>query len=179
LVVGLAVAWMWVGRRPAARGPVATGTTAAVAQPVPRADRVVALPRWVPVAIGATCVAREHADPQSVVVDCTPGRGVVRLRYRGFASVAALRGAYAAASPRRGGDGPSGCARGAVEERAWSSEETPTQPRGRYRCSLAAGRANLVWSTEQSRVLAIASRSDGDLRSLYQWWTTVPGPTAR
>src|SRR6185503_7462588 len=100
------------------------------------------------------------------------GRGVETLRYRGFASLAALRAAYDDASPRAGGDGPSECARGGEEERSWSAAETPTHPEGRYRCSLVAGRARLVWSNERSRVLAIASRADGDLRSLYQWWTT-------
>ena len=37
--------------------------------------------------------------------------------------------------------------------------------------------ARLVWTNEAVRVLGVATRADGDLRSLYQWWTTVPGPT--
>jgi hypothetical protein len=41
---------------------------------------------------------------------------------------------------------------------------------------VAGGRARLVWSNERARVLAVASRGDGDLRSLFEWWTTVPGP---
>ena len=176
LVVGLAAAWTMVSRRAPASGPVSIATSTTVARTQPRAENVVTVPRWVPAAIAATCEARSVDEPRSIVVDCTPGRGVARLRYRGFSSVAALRAAYAAASPRGGGDGPSACAQGGTEERSWSVAETPSVADGRYRCSLVAGRARLVWSSERSRVLAIASRADGDLRSLYQWWTTVPGP---
>jgi hypothetical protein len=195
LVVVLGVAWVAVGQRgsdgaaplpyPSAAPRPVTATTAllpprALGAPV-ASVRPVAVPRWVPSALAATCRARASA-PANVVVDCTPGRGVISLQYRGFASVGALRTAYASASARRGGLGPSACARGAPEERSWSAPRSPGSPTaaiGRYRCSLAKGRAQLVWSSEQTGalVLAIASRADGDLRSLYQWWTSVPGPT--
>lgn len=176
LVVGLAAAWMMVSRPAPASAPVSIATSTTVARTQPQAENVVTVPRWVPAAIAATCEARGVDESQSIVVDCTPGRGVARLRYRGFSSVASMRAAYDAASPRGGGDGPSECARGGKEERSWSVAEAPSEPNGRYRCSLVAGRARLVWSSERSRVLAIASRADGDLRSLYEWWTTVPGP---
>ncbi|HEY5013523.1 MAG TPA: hypothetical protein VIK61_12560, partial [Acidimicrobiia bacterium] len=45
------------------------------------------------------------------------------------------------------------------------------------------GHARIAWTSEHAgaddvAVLAVATRSDADLRALYQWWTTVPGPTA-
>jgi len=178
LVVGLAFAWMWVGRSTPAPRAVAPRTTSVVSSTGAPAEPSVGVPRWIPTAIRATCAAREGAD-REVVIDCTPGRGVVQLRYRGFDSVAALRVAYDAASPRDGGAGPALCARGMGEERSWSVSATPTVSHGRYRCLLVEGRARLVWSSERSRVLATATRADGDLRSLYEWWTTVPGPTGR
>jgi hypothetical protein len=51
-------------------------------------------------------------------------------------------------------------------------------PVGRYHCSLAEDRAEIVWFSEPAAVLGVATRADADLRSLYQWWTTVPGPSA-
>ena len=186
LVTLLAAAWVVVGlaavdnsratvtNRAAPRVPASGARTTSV----PRVEMVVAVPRWVPADVAATC--RAHGpSPSRVVVDCTPGRGVDRLRYRAFASVADLRAAYAVESTRSGGGGPPACAAGMPEERSWSSATLPARPVGRYRCSLVAGTARLVWTSEQALVLGLASRSDGDLRTLYQWWTTVPGPNAR
>ncbi len=187
LVVVLATAWVFVGR--GAADPVALGsspttrsTTRSTTTPsraraatAPDIDAVVAVPRWVPAGVAATC--RAHgASPSRVVVDCTPGRGVARLRYRAFASVADLRHAYAVESARSGGAGPSACAAGLPEERSWSSAASPARPAGRYRCAVAAGNARLVWTSEATKVLGLATRTDRDLRTLYQWWTTVPGP---
>ncbi len=186
LVVGLGTAWIAVGKHGSggpspmldpstARSP-RTATTVVRAPPA-RVEHVVAVPPWVPTAIAATCRARA-SSPSSVIVDCTPGRGVVRLQYRNFASVVALRAAYAARSARRGGVGPPACARGAAEERSWSAAGAPTVPVGRYHCSLAEDRAEIVWFSEPAAVLGVTTRADADLRSLYQWWTTVPGPSA-
>lgn len=180
LLAFLAVAWMRVGgARSSARPtlpPASTTTTIEARQSATPTESPVAVPRWVPDAIAATCRARGSVPSKVVVVDCTPGRGVIALQYRGFATATALHSAYDAQSPRGGGTGPAGCARGAGEERSWSVSRSPSVPSGRYRCSVVEGRAQLVWTSEGSRVLAIASRADGDLRSLYQWWTTVPGP---
>jgi hypothetical protein len=179
LLMVLAAAWIVVGRGavddPGAPAPAATPTVTNRA--TPRVDLVVAVPRCVPADVAATCRAY-GASPSRVVVDCTPGRGVVRLRYRAFASVADLRAAYAVESTRRGGGGPSACAAGTPEERSWSSAASPARPVGRYRCSLVAGTARLMWTSEEALVLGLATRSDSDLRALYQWWTTVPGPDA-
>jgi hypothetical protein len=186
LLAVLATAWMLVdqsspdGPRPSVPASSSTSAPRPVrARTTPRIEAVVAVPHWVPDAIAATCRARRTEAPGTVVVTCTPARGVIALQYRGFSSVTTLRAAYTALAPRHGGDGVSRCSRGATEERAWSVSAAPTVATGRYRCSVVAGRARLVWSSEQTGapVLAIASRADGDLRLLYQWWTTVPGPT--
>jgi hypothetical protein len=190
LVVGLAAAWFVVGHG-AAGAPGRASTLPSVTHPAttsslserrspatPAAvDSVVAVPRWVPAGVAATC--RTHGTSKSnTVVDCTPGRGVESLLYRAFASVAALRAAYASEGMRGGGAGPSACAQGAPEERSWSTAPEPTRAAGRYRCSLVERNARLVWTNEAAKILGVASRADSDLRSLYQWWTTVPGPTA-
>jgi hypothetical protein len=184
LLVVLAAAWALVGRgaphapgptraapprltRPSVTGSPVTGSSVSAE---------IAVPRWVPAVVAATCWAH-RTSPAVSVVDCTPGRGVVSLRYRAFASVPALRAAYAAEGERAGGAGPSACAQGAPEERSWSVATAPARPAGRYRCSRVVGEARLVWTSEATRVLGVATRADGDLRSLYQWWTTVPGPT--
>jgi hypothetical protein len=196
LVVVLATAWFVVGRGgpnapggpPRALSSVTTPTvtTSSVTRPsvdrrapatAPPVDVVVAVPRWVPADVAATCRARGRSL-SGAVVDCTPGRGIDGLLYRAFASVAALRAAYASEGTRAGGGGPSACAQGTPEERSWSAAGAPARPAGRYRCSRVVGRARLVWTDEAVRVLGVATRADGDLRSLYQWWTTVPGPTA-
>jgi hypothetical protein len=135
----------------------------------------VAVPRWVPTQIAATCRARAR-EGSEVVVDCTPGRGVDHLRYRAFASPADLRAAYDRDGGHRGGTGSPVCAAGGPEERTWSGSAAPSRPLGRYRCSLDRGRARLVWTDARARVIADATRTDADLRSLYEWWTTVPGP---
>jgi hypothetical protein len=114
----------------------------------------------------------------AVVVDCTPGRGVDHLQYRSFASATGLRAAYDGNDGHRGGAGPAACAAGQPEERTWSASRAPARPLGRYRCSLDRGRARLEWTTARARVIAIATRVDGDLRSLYEWWTSVPGPSS-
>jgi hypothetical protein len=191
LIVALGGAWIALGQPssrasapPRAGSPRDTRatrdidpTTTTERRPTGAVARVVAVPGWVPRAIAATCHAHASA-PVNVVVDCTPGRGVTRLQYRRFASVAALRIAYAAGSPPRGGTGPSACATGVTDERSWSVAASPRVPVGRYRCELVVGRARIVWSNERVTVMGIASRADADLRSLYQWWTTVPGPSA-
>lgn len=196
LVVGLGVAWVAVGSvgsggaapviEPSTSLPLHPATTAVRPAPAP-VERAVAVPRWVPASIAATCDARASA-PSSIVVSCTPGRGVVRLQYRAFVSVGALRAAYVSESSQKGGVGPPACAHGAAEERAWSTAGAPTVPVGRYRCSITGGRARIVWTSERVdvggvaglgvAVLGIATRADTDLRSLYRWWATVPGPTA-
>jgi hypothetical protein len=197
LVVVLGVAWIAVGQQGSGeaapepkpretRDTRAPRTATTVVPPPPvSVERIVAMPAWVPTALAATCRAR--ARGVQVVVDCNPGRGVVSLRYRSVASVAALRTAFArAGTTGRPGTGPPVCAEGGAEERAWSAAAAPTAPLGRYRCSRVAGRARIVWSTEHVgggtdagpdvAVIGVATRADGDLRSLYQWWTTVPGP---
>jgi hypothetical protein len=176
VVAVLAIAWVWVGRGATTEPAIDPGTTA-VTRPAPTVEPVVVtVPRWVPDAIAATCGARRSESTGVVTVDCVPGRGVVSLQYRAFSSLTALRAAYAAAAPLVGGAGPPGCTRGAHEERSWSAPASPSVPSGRYRCLVAGGHARLVWSNERARVLAFASRGDGDLRSLFEWWTTVPGP---
>jgi hypothetical protein len=185
VVAVLAAAWIAVGpaaSRARPSGPVPASRRSPHTAPAlaPQTDRpvepVVAIPRWVPTALAATC--RAHGSgASSIVVDCTPGRGVAGLRYRTFASVAALRAAYAVQGPRHGGVGPSACAEGRPEERAWSEAAAPARTVGRYRCSLVDGEARLEWTSERAGVLGIATRADADLRSLYQWWTSAPGPT--
>ena len=171
------IAWVWVGRGATTDSTSVPATTVAT-RPRPRVETVaVSVPGWVPDAIAATCGAHRSEKTRVVTVDCTPGRGVLALQYRGFSSVTAMRAAYAATSPLVGGSGSPGCERGTHEERSWSAPASPTVPSGRYQCSLVGGRARLVWTSERSRVLATASRDDGDLRSLFQWWTTVPGPS--
>jgi hypothetical protein len=185
LVAVLAVAWFASGRTPSRAHPAApttrrsSATTRATRAPSTSATLAprVSVPAWVPGALAATC--RAHgASAATVVVDCTPGRGVVGVEYRAFASVSALRAAYAELAPRVGGDGVSLCSDGRPEERSWSTITFPAHVVGRYRCALDAGRARLVWTSEPTGVLAVATRADGDLRSLYQWWATVPGPNA-
>ena len=179
LVVVLAIAWLWVGRHdPAIERTLVPATTVAP-RPASKVETVVSVPRWVPDAIAATCGAHRSDTTGVVTVDCTPGRGVVALQYRGFSSVAAVRDAYAATAAIVGGAGPAGCAGGAPEERSWASPASPTVPSGRYGCSVVEGRARLVWTSERNHVLALASRADADLRSLFEWWTTVPGPDGR
>jgi hypothetical protein len=176
VIVVLAIAWAWVGRDTTA-DPRSVAATTGAPPTEPRVATVAAsVPRWVPRAIAATCGARRSATTGVVTVDCTPGRGVVTLQYRGFSSVTALRAAYASTSSVVGGAGSPGCKRGTHEERSWSTPGSPTVPSGRYECSVVGGHARVVWSSEHHRVLAIASRGDGDLQSLFAWWTTVPGP---
>ena len=200
LVVVLFFAWVAVGRQgagsaaPPAVPPAtpsnalsATPSTTSASNPVPTArprtvpiGNAVAVPAWVPAAIAATCRARATAPP-NVTVECTPGRGVVQLEYRGFESISALRAAYTTAPPRPRGAhsavGPAACAGGATDERSWSVVQEPTVAVGRFACALVGRRARITWTTEAAAVLASATRSDGDLRSWYQWWTTVPGPS--
>jgi hypothetical protein len=170
LVAVLGAAWALVGR-------TAPGARPRASQP-PLAAAPSTVPPWVPAALASTCRATE-SRALGVVVECTPGRGVIALQYRGFVSVGALRAAYAAAAPRGGGVGPAACAQGSPEERSWSTAVAPAVARGRYRCSRVDGRARVVWTNERAGVLGSATRADGDLRSLYQWWTTVPGPVDR
>jgi hypothetical protein len=201
LVVVLFFAWVAVGRQGAGSAappavppatPSTTLSTTPASNPAPTARprtvpiaHAVAVPAWVPAAIAATCRARATA-PRNVTVECTPGRGVLQLEYRGFESIAALRAAYTSAlhtsaPPRaRGGHsavGPAACAGGATDERSWSVALEPTVAVGRFACALVGRRARITWTTEAAAVLASATRSDGDLRALYQWWTTVPGPS--
>ena len=172
----LAITWVWVGRG-ATSDPVPVAPTTVATQPRPRVEPVVvSVPRWVPRAIASTCTARRSATTGVVTVDCVPGRGVITLQYRGFSAIAELRTAYAATASVVGGAGSPGCKRGTREERSWSVQASPTVPSGRYECSLVGGRARLVWTSEHDRVLAIASRDDRDLRSLFEWWSAVPGP---
>jgi hypothetical protein len=141
----------------------------------------VRVPAWVPRAIASTCRAHTGTAPgERVVVDCTPARGVAALRYRELTTSSALAAAYDGRRPAkpRGGTGPSRCASGKNDERAWSDAATPTTVAGRYRCTLPHGAARIEWTDDARRVLAVATRADGDLRSLYTWWTTVPGPVA-
>lgn len=184
LVVVLAAGWIAVGgrgARPSAGPPAPRLTTTSRPRP-PTTFRVspiahaVSVPTWVPRAIAATCRARATTTA-SLVVDCTPGRGVISLRYRHFASLAALHAAYATAPSDRGGTGPPKCASGATDERSWSLATAPNIAVGRYRCALVDGHARIVWTSERECVLASADRADAELRSLYEWWTTVPGPT--
>ena len=178
LVVALAVAWVTVGRASSSEGVPPPASTARVSTASTASSRVIvtATPRWVPRSIAATCRA-VGAAASNVVVDCAPGRGVAVLRYRAFPSKAALDAVYSATGTRVGGVGPSSCARGTPDERAWAPVGAPESPFGRYRCVLVAGRARLEWTTDALRVLAVATRADSDLRSLYEWWTSVPGPT--
>jgi hypothetical protein len=184
LVIVMLLAWIAVAREdpsPSVSGSPPSLTRVGVAPttsaaPVPKpVVRPVPVPRWVPAAIAATCRARS-STASNVVVECTPGRGVVRLRYQHFASVAALRAAYAEGRQLTGGTGASACATGAPDERAWSPAASPAVSAGRYRCRVLDGEAEIIWSSERAVVLGTADRSDGDLRSLYEWWTTVPGP---
>jgi len=176
VVAVLAIAWVWVGRGATTEPALNPATTVAKRPAPPVEPVVVTVPGWVPDAIAATCGAHRSETTRVVTVDCVPGRGVVSLQYRGFSSVTALRAAYAAAASLVGGAGPPGCKRGTHEERSWSAPASPSVPSGRYRCVVVGGRAHLVWSSERARVLAVASRGDGDLRSLFEWWSTVPGP---
>jgi len=188
LVAALAVAWIGLGPRgttaavddPAAASRSTTLRSTApssIAEPSTTTARTFAVPRWVPRPIAATCTARRAGAPVTVVVDCRPGRGVTHLRYTRYASRDALEQAYEhdARGPR-GGTGPPKCARGLNDERAWSIARRPTITAGRYRCT-DARTARIVWTDERTRVLATAARADADLRSLYVWWTTVPGPS--
>ena len=175
LIAVLATAWVLVGRSEPDGLPTAVPTSQspprARAGPAARVEAVTTVPHWVPDAIASTCRARrKHPSNVVVVVDCTPGRGVIALQYRSFHTVAAVRAAYGALAPRRGGDGPSRCSRGAAEERSWSVSDAPTLATGRYRCSVVAGRARLVWSSEHAGapVVAFASRADA------QYWTEAP-----
>ena len=181
LVVALAGAWIALEPRgtPAVDGPPVTNVATTILRtpstPAPVATTA-AVPHWVPAAIAATCIARAGVAPVAIVVDCRPGRGVARLRYAAYASLVALRHAYANVATRsRRTTGPPACARGRNDERAWSTAQHPANTVGRYRCT-SAGNARIVWTDERVRVLATASRADDDLRSLYVWWTTVPGP---
>src|SRR5205823_4227611 len=93
LVVVLGVAWVAVGQRGSdGAAPLPYPSTAprpapvTTAVPPPRARvapvasvRPVTVPRWVPSALAATCRARA-STPANVVVDCTPGRGVISLQ---------------------------------------------------------------------------------------------------
>lgn len=185
LVAVLAIAWIGFEprgtprqRRAVADLPVPTHATTRATTATPR-SHAVAVPPWVPPAIAATCRARSAVAPVRVVVDCDPGRGVVRLRYTQYASQAVMRRDYAAA-PRaqRAGNGAPACAGGETDERAWSTAARPETTVGRYRCTNAGARATIVWTDDRMHTLATAGRADADLRSLYLWWTTVPGPVA-
>jgi hypothetical protein len=153
----------------------AAATTAAT---TPKPARDVPVPSWVPRAIASTCRARAGRPPsERVVVDCAPARGIATLRYRELTGPKALTIAFLGRRPtERGGTGPSRCANGLNDERAWSDADARATTAGRYRCTRPHGRAHIEWTDEALHVIAVATRSDGDLRSLYAWWTTVPGP---
>lgn len=185
LVAGLAVAWFALAPRPTPVAvPASTPDTAAepttVSRPPPTQPPTTSkpVPPWVPRAIASTCHARTTAaDAARLVVDCAPGRGVATLRYRELPNATALQTAYEGQRrARHNGTGPSRCASGRNDERAWSSSSTPATAAGRYRCSRPHAAARIEWTDDALDVVATATRTDGDLRSLYVWWTTVPGP---
>ncbi len=149
--------------------PASSTTTSAAP-----ARAVVAVPSWIPSAFAATCGAW-RAD-RVVHVECTPGRGIVTLHYRALPNVTAMRAAYGALAPRGGADGAPACAQGRAEERSWSWPARPATVEGRYRCTIGAGHARLVWSSDRLAVVAEAERGDTDLRSLYAWWAAEAGP---
>ena len=83
-----------------------------------------------------------------------------------------LEAAYRAVAPDDGvaAVGPSTCANGAAEERAWSSPGAPEQAAGRYRCRFESGRAAIWWTVEDAGVLAHATAANDDLAALFAWW---------
>jgi hypothetical protein len=71
-----------------------------------------------------------------------------------------------------GSIGAPACARGGQEERAWSRPDTPRRVAGRYACRVEQGRAAMWWTVDDRGLLAHAIASNGDLASLFAWWSS-------
>jgi hypothetical protein len=166
LLAALASGWLVLARH--------HGSSAA---PLP-VDPQLAAPSTVAPAID-TSELRGYLDPGAVCrdevaavpsVSCTLGRVEIdaELVDRAAASQVYVSRSGARIAPRHG---PPACARGAVDERAWSRSGAPAIAVGRYECRVEAGRAAIWWFDEHGIVVHAVS-PDGNLSSLFSWWVT-------
>ena len=102
-----------------------------------------------------SCCARSRTAPSRTPRSPTSRRAIARSQ------------APATASPSAG---EAACARGRDDERSWSRPDAPDRVAGRYRCQVAATRAEMWWTVDDAGVLAHATRTDGDLAALFSWW---------
>ncbi len=116
---------------------------------------------------GAVCTDIASAVP---TVSCTLGR--IRLDAQ-LVDTAAASAVYVARSGARVAPhrGPAACARGSIDERAWSRPSTPAIAVGRYDCRIEGGRAAIWWFDEHG-IVAHAVAPNRDLASLFSWWVT-------
>lgn len=113
-----------------------------------------------------TCRARVEED--GVRLTCRIEHGTVELA-RPADPAREYRRALGPADGTRA-TGPPACAAGRPEERAWSRPDAPAVTAGRYACRVVAGRAEIWWTEDATALLAHATRADGDLAALYEWW---------
>ncbi|GIU88136.1 MAG: hypothetical protein KatS3mg009_2651 [Acidimicrobiia bacterium] len=181
LVAALAVACVAVARDrgagpppdPAPRGggeagaapsrPLAPPSTAGVA--TGRAAREAAALRAL---AGAPGTCRTRVEEGGVRLTCPIEHGTVELA-RPADPAREYRRALGPDDGTRA-TGPPACAAGRPEERAWSRPDAPAVTAGRYACRVVAGRAEIWWTEDATALLAHATRADGDLAALYEWW---------
>lgn len=149
---------------PSARPPTPRSSSTTVSPP-DRADAAAAALRSL-VDAPASCATRGRGA--GVTLTCPIEGGVVEYR-RPATPGDEYRRAVGPRDPAVA-SGPAACASGGEEERAWSRPDAPTVTAGRYACRVVEGRAELWWTEDATALLARASRSDGDLAALFEWW---------
>jgi hypothetical protein len=190
-----------IARRPA--GPTLAPSRLPVRNPVHAPPRVVATttPRAVsttmvsttataPSAIGADALLtlvpagwRPRCRPAAVLagaatagVVCEPAGTVDRVELFRFANPATLADAVGRVGRGvavGGSDARARCAVGVPENRAWRRPDAHNAA-GRYICRRDAAGAQLAWSDTTRELLVQATRANGDLATLFAWWTSAP-----
>ena len=165
LIAALAAAWLFVSGRGSGSGAVPPLAEAPATAPATRAVANTAALRAA-LHAPATCTDVAAADPE---VACSINGVRVDARLLGAARAS---NEYATAAGKRSppATGPSACANGKPDERAWSRPANPSVPAGRYRCRVEDGVAAMWWTDEG--VLVHATAATPDLGALFAWWRT-------
>jgi hypothetical protein len=107
---------------------------------------------------------------------CEPGGTVDRVELWRFGDATTLSDAVARVGRGvavGGADSRPRCATGMPENRAWRRPDARNAA-GRYVCRHDAAGAQLAWSDTTRDLLVQATRANGDLATLFAWWTSAP-----
>ncbi|HEY3831020.1 MAG TPA: hypothetical protein VGO03_01885 [Acidimicrobiia bacterium] len=107
-------------------------------------------------------------QPRAALI-CAPAAGIrVGVRRVPAGSTAGAVARLATGGPPA--PGGAACARDEHGLRTWSAPVHPETVLGSVVCVRSRGQARLVWSVDHGALVLDATRSDGDIASLFAWW---------